>query len=53
MDDLKVYHWTGWVACASAILCLVAIPSMYAGAVDTNDFYNVAGVPQSWPTSRR
>lgn len=35
--------WTGWVACASAILCLVAIPSMYVGAVDTNGFYNVAG----------
>jgi hypothetical protein len=35
--------WTGWVACASTILCLVAIPSMYAGVVDTNGFYNVAG----------
>lgn len=35
--------WTGWVALASALLCLLAIPSMYAEVVDHNRFYNVAG----------
>jgi hypothetical protein len=35
--------WIGWVALASAFLCLVAIPSMYAEVVDHNAFYNVAG----------
>lgn len=35
--------WTGWVACASAILCLVAIPSMYVGVIDTEGFYNIGG----------
>lgn len=35
--------WTGWLACASAILCVVAIPSMYGTVVDSSGFYNVAG----------
>jgi hypothetical protein len=35
--------WTGWVACASAILCLMAIPAMYMNVVDATGFYNVAG----------
>jgi len=36
-------RWTGWVAWVSAVLCLVAIPSMYAEVVDSSGFYNVAG----------
>lgn len=35
--------WTGWLAYASVFLCVVSIPSMYAGIVDPNGFYNVAG----------
>jgi hypothetical protein len=35
--------WIGWFACASAILCVIAIPSMYANVVDHNGFYNAAG----------
>jgi hypothetical protein len=35
--------WIGWLAWTSAILCVVAIPSMYSTVVDPNSFYNVAG----------
>jgi hypothetical protein len=35
--------WIGWFAWVSAILCIVAIPSMYANVVDPAGFYNVAG----------
>lgn len=35
--------WIGWFAWVSAILCVVAIPSMYSTLVDPNGFYNVAG----------
>lgn len=35
--------WIGWFAWTSAILCVVAIPSMYANTVDHQGFYNVAG----------
>ena len=35
--------WTGWVACASAILCLVAVPSMYGRVLDYAGFYNAVG----------
>ena len=36
-------RWTGWVAWASVVLCLVAIPSMYVEVIDPSGFYNVAG----------
>lgn len=35
--------WTGWLACASAVLCLAAIPSMYGEVIDSKGFYNAAG----------
>ena len=35
--------WNGWVGYAGAALCLVFIPSMFAGAPDLNGFYNPAG----------
>jgi hypothetical protein len=35
--------WIGRLAWASAILCVAAVPSMYANIVDHNGFYNVAG----------
>ena len=35
--------WTGWLACTSAVLCLAAIPSMYAPVIDSAGFYNPAG----------
>jgi hypothetical protein len=35
--------WTGRLAYISALLCAVAIPSMYVGVVDHTRFYNVAG----------
>jgi hypothetical protein len=34
--------WTGWIACASAVLCLAAIPSMGGGGVDPRGAYNFA-----------
>jgi hypothetical protein len=36
-------RWTGWLACAGAILCLAAIPSMYAPVIDSAGFYNASG----------
>jgi len=38
-----MHKWIGWLACFSAALCVVAIPSMYANVVDHNGFYNAAG----------
>ena len=38
-----MHKWIGWLACFSAALCAVAIPSMYANVVDHNGFYNAAG----------
>lgn len=35
--------WIGWLAWTSAILCVMAIPSMYTDVVDANSFYNAAG----------
>jgi hypothetical protein len=40
-------RWMGWWAFASTALCIVAIPSMYAGAVDHTGFYNPAGFGQA------
>jgi hypothetical protein len=34
---------TGWVACTSTILCVLAIPSMYAEVLDPTGFYNALG----------
>jgi hypothetical protein len=36
-------RWTGWVAWASAFLCVLAIPSMYVDALDPTGFYNALG----------
>ena len=36
-------RWTGWVACTSAILCVLVIPSMYAEVLDPTGFYNALG----------
>ena len=38
-----MHKWIGWLACVSAALCVVAIPSMFANVVDHNGFYNAAG----------
>lgn len=35
--------WIGWLACISAVLCVVGIPSMYADVIDPTGFYNAAG----------
>jgi hypothetical protein len=35
--------WTGWVACTSAVLCVLAIPSMFAEALTPTGFYNPLG----------
>ncbi len=35
--------WIGWFAWLCAILCIVAIPSMYAPTVDSAGVYNVGG----------
>jgi hypothetical protein len=36
-------RWTGWLAYAAALLCVVCIPAMYAGPVDPAGFYNAGG----------
>jgi len=36
-------RWIGWLGWISAVLCLVAIPSMYTPVVDSSQFYNAAG----------
>ena len=36
-------RWIGWLAWVSTILCLLAIPSMYAEVVDPSGFYNALG----------
>jgi hypothetical protein len=36
-------RWTGWLACVSALLCVLAIPTMYIGPADPTGFYNAAG----------
>jgi hypothetical protein len=36
-------RWTGWLACAASVLCLVCIPAMYVGPVDPTRFYNAGG----------
>jgi hypothetical protein len=38
-----LHRWIGWLACFSAVLCVAAIPAMYANTVDHNSFYNAAG----------
>lgn len=35
--------WTGWLALIGAALCLGAVPTMFAGAVDYARLYNVGG----------
>jgi len=35
--------WTGWLACAGAALCALAVPAMYGGPVDYTGFYNAGG----------
>jgi hypothetical protein len=36
-------RWTGWLACAAALLCVACIPAMFAGAVNPSGFYNAGG----------
>ncbi|MFQ6009051.1 MAG: hypothetical protein ACE5K8_08890 [Candidatus Zixiibacteriota bacterium] len=36
-------RWIGWLGWISAVLCFMAIPSMYATVVDSSQFYNAAG----------
>jgi hypothetical protein len=35
--------WTGWLAYVATLLCVIAIPAMYFGPVDTSGFYNAGG----------
>jgi hypothetical protein len=36
-------RWTGWLACAGAMLCALTIPAMYGGPVNFAGFYNAGG----------
>lgn len=36
-------RWTGWLAYAATLLCVIAIPAMYGGRVDPAGFYNAGG----------
>ena len=36
-------RWTGWLAYAGALLCVISIPAMYSGRVDPSGFYNAGG----------
>ena len=36
-------RWTGWLAYAASVLCLVCIPARYVGPVDPTRFYNAGG----------
>jgi hypothetical protein len=36
-------RWTGWLAYAATALCVLSIPAMYGGPVDTAGFYNAGG----------
>lgn len=36
-------RWTAWIACASAALCALALPAMFAGPVNASGFYNAGG----------
>jgi hypothetical protein len=35
--------WEGSLGCAGALLCVIAVPSMYAPVLDYSGFYNAAG----------
>lgn len=36
-------RWTGWLAYIGVALCLVSIPAMFGGPVDSTGFYNAGG----------
>jgi hypothetical protein len=36
-------RWTGWLACAGAMLCVACIPAMYGGRADPGGLYNPGG----------
>lgn len=36
-------RWTGWLAYTGALLCVLSIPAMYYGPVDSSGFYNAGG----------
>jgi hypothetical protein len=36
-------RWTGWLAVVATALCLLCIPAMYLGPVDSTGFYNAGG----------
>jgi hypothetical protein len=37
-------RWTGWLAYAATLLCVISIPAMYGGPADSSGFYNAAGL---------
>lgn len=36
-------QWTGWIAYAGTLLCVISIPAMYVGRADPSGFYNAGG----------
>ena len=36
-------RWTGWLAYAATVLCVVSIPAMFGGPADPARFYNAGG----------
>jgi hypothetical protein len=36
-------RWAGWLAYVATLLCVMAIPAMYMGPIDTAGFYNAGG----------
>lgn len=36
-------RWTGWLACAAAVLCVASIPALYGGPADPAGVYNAGG----------
>jgi hypothetical protein len=36
-------RWTGWLAYAGTVLCVVCIPAVYGGRADPGGFYNAGG----------
>jgi hypothetical protein len=36
-------RWTGWLAYAATLLCVISIPAMYGGRVDSSGFYTAGG----------
>jgi hypothetical protein len=43
MASKALPNWTSWLGYAGTVLCLLFVPSMFAGAPDLTAFYNPAG----------